>query len=63
MDSDDPKINRYDRKKLYYDIRTYINDIQCLKMYHNIKKGWFWNCWRQVIVVWRTEEADKFDAY
>ena len=32
-------------------------------MYHNMKKGWFWNCWRQVIVVWRTEEADKFDAY
>lgn len=63
IDSDDPKINKYDRKKLYYDIRTYIYDIQRLKLYRCIRDGWFWNCWRQVIVLWRTEEADKFDAY
>lgn len=63
IDSDDPKINKYDRKKLYYEIRTYIYDIQCIKLYQCMQKGWFWNCWRQVIVLWRTEEADKFDTY
>lgn len=34
-----------------------------MKCYKEIRDGYFWNVWRQWIVLFRTKESEQFDKY
>lgn len=63
INSDDVKHNIYNRKQLCSQIRDCIEEIIQMKRCKEARDGYFWNVWRQWIVLFRTDESKYFEQY